>query len=66
MRVHPMVRDYCPIFKNAGFDIRLHEHPSDARERELAFFRAIVDRADALDAEIGTISKELLGELRNS
>ncbi len=43
-----MVPDYRPIFEAVGLTTRTHEEITDFRERELALYRALEERVDAL------------------
>ncbi|HEY7980508.1 MAG TPA: class I SAM-dependent methyltransferase [Candidatus Eremiobacteraceae bacterium] len=61
-----LVRDYRPIFEDAGFAMLRHVVVADYRARSLAYFKAIEERADAMRAEIGSAADILIEEARDS
>jgi ubiquinone/menaquinone biosynthesis C-methylase UbiE len=61
-----VVRDYRPIFEEAGFTILRHEEVVDYRVRSLAYFQAIEKQANAMFAEIGPTADLLIDEARES
>lgn len=60
-----LVRDYRPIFESAGFKILLHEESKTYIEQQLALYRSLQERADALRNEIGEGAEDLLSEARD-
>jgi hypothetical protein len=59
-----LVRDYGALFADAGFRIREHDRAvGDAPQ--LALYRALLARADALRAEMGDVAGLLLAEAEN-
>jgi ubiquinone/menaquinone biosynthesis C-methylase UbiE/ribosomal protein S18 acetylase RimI-like enzyme len=60
-----LVRDYRPIFEEAGFTTLLHEEQPSRNGRRLAFYRALDERAEALQAELGESAEMLLAEARD-
>jgi len=65
--VHPtMVRDYTPHFAAAGFtNVGKRARPA-AREQSLRMFRALLDRAGDLTAELGAAASPILDEARET
>jgi ubiquinone/menaquinone biosynthesis C-methylase UbiE len=61
-----LVRDYGPLFEEAGFTVLRHEEVTNYRARSLAYFRAIEARAAAMYAEIGSAANILIDEARES
>lgn len=55
-------RDYQPILEAAGF--RVHDRMQLDAQRGLPLFRALLDREDALVAEVGEAAQALLAEAR--
>jgi len=60
-----LVRDYRPYFEANGFDLIVHEEHVGQMARQMAFYRALEQRSEALTAEIGEPSEALLEEARN-
>jgi ubiquinone/menaquinone biosynthesis C-methylase UbiE len=61
-----MVRDYAPVFAAAGFTgVRKRERPA-AREQSLRMFRALLERAGDLTAELGAAAAPILDEARET
>jgi ubiquinone/menaquinone biosynthesis C-methylase UbiE len=61
-----IVRDYRPIFEEAGFKILRHEEAAGYRARSIAYFRAIEAQSAAMGAEIGPAANVLIDDARES
>jgi ubiquinone/menaquinone biosynthesis C-methylase UbiE len=61
-----LVRDYRTMFKEVGFTILRYEEVADYHARSLSYFRAILKRAVAMYAEIGSLADILIDEARES
>jgi ubiquinone/menaquinone biosynthesis C-methylase UbiE len=61
-----LVRDYRPVFEDAGFAMLRHEEVADYRARSLSYFQAIAERAAAMRAEIGPAADILIEEALDS
>lgn len=61
-----LVKSYRPLFESCGLAVTHHEAPGSYDERSLAFFRAILDRADAIRAEAGEAASVLIDEAAES
>jgi SAM-dependent methyltransferase len=57
-----MVRDYRPIFREGGLELQAYEVILGARDRELSFFTAVVERTADLKRELGPAAEHLLNE----
>jgi SAM-dependent methyltransferase len=57
-----LVRDYRPTFEAAGLGVEAYEEVAALWERELVLYRALLDRADDLRAEMGSAAELLLEE----
>ncbi len=57
-----VAKDYCAVFKAAGFSIRHYESLANFRERENALYASVEFYRDALREEIGEDANPLLEE----
>ncbi|MGA8533831.1 MAG: class I SAM-dependent methyltransferase [Candidatus Tumulicola sp.] len=62
VEVPTVVRDYRPYFQAAGLNVLNVEELGDARDRELAHYRAMLKRADLLRAEMRDGAEPILHE----
>lgn len=60
-----LVRDYRPDFERAGLGTICHEELAGYADRQLAFYRALDERAARLGEEMGQPAVQLLEEARN-
>lgn len=57
-----IVQDYRPLFEANGLAVTCHEEVAAYQRRSLAFFRAILDRAEAMQSEIGEDAAALIDD----
>lgn len=61
-----IVQDYRPLFEANGLAVTRHEEVAGYRGRSVAFFRAILERMEAIRAEVGDDAAALIGEAAES